>query len=81
MLTMVEGQVDFGTGAPIAMKAGRRKKSYIFRVVLSCSRKGYSEAVFRQTTENFIRALENAFWHFGGAPKTLVIDNLRAAVS
>ena len=25
-------------------------------------------------------AIENAFWHFGGVPKVLVIDNLKAAV-
>jgi hypothetical protein len=49
-------------------------------VVLSHSRKGYCEVVFRQTTDDFITALENAFWHFGGVPKTVVIDNLRAAV-
>ena len=49
-------------------------------VVLSHSRKAYSEVVFRQTTENLIRCLENAFWHFGGVPKTLVPDNLKAAV-
>jgi hypothetical protein len=53
----------------------------VFRIVLSHSRKAYSEAVYRQTTENFIRCLENAFWHFGGAVQTLVIDNLRAAVT
>ena len=47
---------------------------------MSHSRKAYSEVVYRQTTENFIRALENAFWYFGGIPRTLVIDNLRAAV-
>jgi hypothetical protein len=52
----------------------------VLRVILSHSRKGYSEAVPRQTTENFIRALENAFHHFGGVPKTLVPDNLKAAV-
>jgi len=49
-------------------------------VVLSHSRKAYSESLFRQTTEDFVRALENAFWHFGGVPKTLVPDNLKAAV-
>ena len=76
-----EGQVDFGSGVPIVMAVGKRKKSHVFRVVLSYSRKGYSEALFRQRTESFIRALENAFWHFGGVPKTLVIDNLKAAVS
>jgi len=76
-----EAQVDFGKGAPVVQPGGKRKKTHVFRIVLSHSRKGYSEAVFRQTTDAFIRCLENAFWHFGGVPKTLVIDNLRAAVT
>jgi transposase len=76
-----EAQVDFGSGAPIRLAEGRLRRPHVFRIVLSHSRKGYSEAVGRQTTDNFLRALENAFWHFGGAPKTLVLDNLRAAVS
>jgi transposase len=76
-----EAQVDFGSGAPVVTPEGRRRKTHVFRIVLSHSRKGYSEAVFRQTTENFIRCLENAFRHFRGATKTLVIDNLRAAVT
>ena len=50
-------------------------------MVLSHSRRGYSEVVWRLTTESFIRCLENGFRHFGGVPKTLVIDNLRAAVT
>jgi hypothetical protein len=75
-----EAQVDFGAGAPIITAEGKRKKSHVFRITLSHSRKGYSEAVFRQTTEEFIRVLENAFWYFGGVPKTLIIDNLKAAV-
>jgi transposase len=37
--------------------------------------------VTRQTTDAFIRCLENAFRHFGGVPRVLVPDNLRAAVS
>lgn len=49
--------------------------------MLSHSRKAYSEALFRQSTDDFLRCLENAFRHFGGVPKTLVIDNLKAAVS
>ncbi|MEN6365648.1 MAG: hypothetical protein ABFC88_02405 [Thermoguttaceae bacterium] len=40
--------------------------------MLSYSRKGYSEAAYRQTTKDFIRLIENAFWHFGGVPKVLV---------
>jgi transposase len=75
-----EAQVDFGTGAWIDLPNGKRRRPHVFRFVLSYSRKGYSEATYRQTTEDFIRCLENAFWHFGGVPKVLVIDNLKAAV-
>lgn len=76
-----EAQIDFGTGAPLIGPDGKRHRTYVFRVVLSHSRKGYSEVTRQQTTEDFFRALENAFWHFGGVPKTLVIDNLKAAVA
>lgn len=75
-----EAQVDFGTGAPVIRPEGKRRRPHVFRVVLSHSRKGYSEGSYRQTTEDFIRCLENAFWYFGGVPKVLVIDNLRSAV-
>ena len=76
-----EAQVDFGQGAPVVGADGKRKRPHAFRIVLSHSRKGYSEVVWRQSTDEFIRALENAFWHFGGVPRTLVIDNLKAAVT
>ena len=75
-----EAQVDFGTGAWIVDEDGKKKRCHVLRIVLSHSRKGYSEVVERQTTENFIRVLENAFHSFGGVPKVLVIDNLKAAV-
>ena len=75
-----EAQVDFGQGAWV-LEEGRRRRPHVLRVVLSCTRKGYTEAFYRQTTENFIRGLENSFRHFGGVTATLVIDNLRAAVS
>jgi transposase len=75
-----EAQVDFGTGIAIVQPDGRRRRTHVFRIVLSYSRKGYSEVVYRQTTENFIRCLESAFWYFGGVPQRLVVDNLRAAV-
>lgn len=75
-----EAQIDFGKGAPVVRPNERPRRTHVFRIVLSHSRKAYSEAVFRQTTDDFIRCLENAFWHFGGVPKTLVPDNLKAAV-
>jgi hypothetical protein len=73
-------QVDFGKAAPVVPPDGKRRRPHCLRIVLSCSRKAYSETVYRQTTNDFIRCLENAFWHFGGVPRTIVIDNLRAAV-
>jgi transposase len=75
-----EAQIDFGKGAPLIDQDGRKRRTHVIRVVLSHSRKAYSEAVLKQTTEAFIRCLENAFLHFGGVPKTLVPDNLKAAV-
>jgi len=74
-----ELQVDFGRGAWV-VENGQRRRPHLFRGVLSCSRKGYSEAVWRQTSESFIRCLENAFRHFGGVTATVVIDNLKAGV-
>lgn len=74
-----ELQVDFGLGAWV-IEDGQRRRPHLFRAVLSCSRKGYSEVVWRQTTESFIRCLENAFRHYGGVTVTVVIDNLKAGV-
>ena len=76
-----EMQVDYGSGAPCEDHAGKPRRTHVFRVVLSFSRKGYSEAVRRLTTESFIRSLENAFWALGGVPKTIVFDNAKAVVS
>ena len=75
-----EVQVDFGLGAPIDDGASRSRRSWVFRMVLSYSRKGYSEAVLRQDTETFLRCLENGLRAFGGVPLLLNLDNLKAAV-
>lgn len=75
-----EAQIDFGTGAPYLDSKGKKRRTHVLRVVLSHSRKAYSEVVTRQTTECFITAIENAFHAFGGVPRTLVVDNLKAAV-
>ena len=75
-----EVQVDFGQGAFLVDSDGKRRRPHVFRIVLSHSRKGYSEVVLRQTTDAFLMCLENAFWHFGGVPRRIVLDNLKAAV-
>jgi len=80
VLPGTEAQVDFGTGAVILSPDSGRRRCHVIRVVLSYSRKAYSEVVYHQTTEEFLRCLENAFWYFGGVPQIIVIDNLKAAV-
>lgn len=75
-----EVQVDFGAGPCLVGADGKRRKTWIFRVVLSYSRKAYSQAVLRQDTETFLRALESAFRAFGGSTLTVNLDNLKAAV-
>ena len=55
-----EMQVDFGQGAWV-VEDGKRRRPHLFRAVLSHSRKGYSEVVWHQDTETFVRCQENAF--------------------
>jgi transposase len=75
-----ELQLDFGLGAPIDDAQGKTRRSWVLRMVLSYSRKGYSEAVSRQDTETFLRCLENGLRSFGGVPLLLNLDNFKAAV-
>lgn len=73
-----EVQVDYGT--MWVRIGGKKRKIHVLRVVLSHSRKGYTEAMARQDTESFVRGIENAFRHFGGVPQLAVLDNLKAGV-
>ena len=75
-----EMQVDFGLGAPVVGDGGKVRRTWVFRSVLSHSRKGYSESVFHQDTETFLRVIENSLRHYGGVPLILNLDNLKAAV-
>lgn len=75
-----EVQVDFGCGPTLLEADGKKRKTWIFRLVLSCSRKAYSQAVLRQDTETFLRCIERAFCEFGGSTLTINLDNLKAAV-
>lgn len=53
----------------------------IFVCVLGSSQFTYVEACESQKKEDFIRCIENALWYYGGVPKALVVDNLKAAVT
>jgi transposase len=75
-----EMQIDYGQGARCMDHTGKYRKTHVFRLVLSHSRKGYTEAVTRLTTESLVRSLENAFRALGGVPKVVVFDNASSAV-
>jgi len=76
-----EGQVDLGRGGRVKVAGGRRRRPHVLRIALGFSRRGYSEGIWRETTDDFLGAVENSFWHFGGVPRHVVIDNLKAAVT
>jgi len=77
-----EAQVDFFSGPPaLDVSTGKYRRTHLFVMTLSCSRHSYEEAVFMQKTEPFIRCHENAFKEFGGVPRVVRLDNLKAGVS
>ena len=77
-----EAQVDFFQGPPtLDPEAGRWRRPWVFRMILSCSRHSYEEPMWRQDRASFIRAHENAFLDFGGVPEVVRLDNLKAGVA
>ena len=77
-----EAQVDFFQSlAPVwEPRSGRWRRPWVFRMTLSCSRHGYEEAVWSQDRASFLRAHEHALIAFGGVPRVVRHDNLKAAV-
>lgn len=75
-----EAQVDFGYVGKVPDPTGKLRKAWVFTMVLCYSRLMYCETVFDQEVKTFIRCHENAFKYFGGVPKTVKIDNLKAAI-
>ena len=49
-------------------------------MTLSCSRHQYAELVFDQSVATWLRLHRAAFEFFGGVPRRVVLDNLRAAI-
>ncbi|MDI9497452.1 MAG: IS21 family transposase [Bacillota bacterium] len=76
-------QVDWaGTRIPYGdPEAGALKKASLFVAVLPCSRLIYAEPFPSEKLASWIRGHVNAFAYMGGAPKTIVSDNLKAGVT
>jgi len=77
-----EAQVDFFQGPPtLDPESGKWRRPWIFRMVLSCCGHSYEEPLWRQEKVAFMRAHENAFLDFGGVPRVVRLDNLKAGVA
>ena len=76
-----EVQVDFGpVGQLYDATSGRLRTVYVFVATLCYSRHQYAEFVFDQKTPTWIALHRRAFESWGGVPKRIVPDNLKAAV-
>lgn len=75
-----QAQVDFGYAGITLDETGRRRKTWAFVMTLSHSRHQYAELVYNQTVESWLACHVHAFEFFGGVPKGLVPDNLKAAI-
>jgi hypothetical protein len=74
-----QAQVDWGHFGTLTVgKATRRLSCFV--MVLAYSRLLYARFVFDQSMENFLQCHVDAFRFFGGVPRVLRFDNLKAAV-
>ena len=66
-------QIDFGQRG--IKLAGQLTKVFLFVATLGYSRRIYAEAFFSEKQSSWFSGLENAFQHFGGTTKEVLIDN------
>lgn len=76
-----EAQVDFGYAGRMydPVKKGLRK-AWLFVMTLSYSRHMFVKFVFDQTTPTWLRLHREGFEFFGGTPRRIKLDNLKAAI-
>jgi transposase len=61
-------------------RSGTRRKTWAFVMTLSFSRHSYVEFVVDQEVATWLRCHRHAFEWFGGIPRRVVVDNLKAAI-
>ena len=74
-----QAQVDWASFGQVTIGRATRRLS-CFVITLSYSRAIYLEFFFDQTLENFFLGHTHAFADWGGVPRTILYDNLKAAV-
>jgi transposase len=76
-----EGQVDYGEGPMVRDPAtGKHRRTRLFVFTLGHSRKSVRLLVFKSSTRTWAELHERAFRRLGGAPRVVVLDNLREGV-
>ena len=76
-----EAQVDYGEG-PMVRDAttGKYRRTRLFVLTLGCSRKSVRLLTWRSSARTWCELHELAFRRLGGAPRVLVLDNLKEGV-
>lgn len=75
-----EGQVDYGDGPMIRDETGRYRRSRLFVMTLGCSRKSVRLLTRKSSSQTWCELHEEAFRRLGGAPRIVVLDNLKEGV-
>jgi len=76
-----EGQVDYGDG-PMARHpaSGKYRRTRMFVLTLGYSRKSVRLLVWKSSSQVWSELHEKAFRRLGGAPRVIVLDNLKEGV-
>ena len=76
-----EGQVDYGEGPMVRYpETGKYRRMRLFVFTLGCSRKSVRLLTFRSSSQIWAELHEQAFRRLGGAPRVVVLDNLKEGV-
>jgi transposase len=77
-----EAQVDYGGEGPMARdpSTGKYKRTRLFVMTLAHSRKSVRFLVWKSSAQVWAKLHEDAFRRLGGAPRVVVLDNLREGV-
>lgn len=76
-----EGQVDYGSGPMVRdPESGKYRRTRLFVMTLGYSRKAVRLLTFRSSSRVWAELHEKAFRRLGGAPRVVVLDNLKEGV-
>ncbi|SCC93374.1 Integrase catalytic region [Thiomonas sp. X19] len=76
-----EMQVDYGEGAPTLVPGTERyRKPRLFVATLRYSRRSFRRVVWKSSQQTWAELHEQAWRHFGGSCRYVVLDNLKEGV-